>query len=333
MLKTKLLMISEYLYNADNSSIDYLEEAYANMSSISSFSPDYHSLKERLQVTIIELKDIFRETELALKTIDYDQSNIVKLKERLDLINNLCKKHNLRDETALIELQSDLKNKVEAVLNLDDDIEKAKLQEKASMEKMLATAKKLTECRLKVLPDIEIKITRLLAELGIPNGTLVIEHQQDIPTPTGIDKINLLFSANKGIAPQTLKNVASGGEFSRLMLAIKYILANKRALPTIIFDEIDTGVSGEISIKVGKIMREMANLHQIIAITHLHQIAAQGNSHYYVYKDDSSSKTASKIKQLTKQERVIEIAQMIGGAAPSAGILENAKAILEGYEL
>lgn len=331
-VKIKLQLIAEYLYNAENSSIGFLEEAYTNMNSISGFSTNYLGLKERLQSVIIELKDVFRETEISLKNVDYDQESIQNFQERINVIENLFKKHAVRSETDLLEIQKELGEKVEAVLNLDEDIAKAKQAEQAAFENMELKANELSKTRKAVLNEIETKIESLLKDLGIPNATLKIEHKLEKPNYTGIDLINFLFSANKGIAPQQLKMVASGGEFSRLMLAIKYILASKRAMPTIIFDEIDTGVSGEISIKVGKMMKEMAQNHQIIVITHLHQIAAQGNTHYFVYKDDSSTKTASKMKQLSKEERVLEIAQMIGGSNPSNGILENARHILEGYE-
>jgi DNA repair protein RecN (Recombination protein N) len=331
-VKIKLQLIAEYLYNAENSSIGFLEEAYTNMNSISGFSANYLSLKERLQSAIIELKDVFRETELSLKNVDYDQESIQSFQERINTIENLFKKHSVKSETDLLEIQRDLAEKVEAVLNLDEDIAKAKQAEQIAFDNMEMKANQLSNSRKVVLNEIESKIETLLKDLGIPNATLKIEHKLEKPNYTGIDLMNFLFSANKGIAPQQLKMVASGGEFSRLMLALKYILASKRAMPTIIFDEIDTGVSGEISIKVGKMMKEMAQNHQIIVITHLHQIAAQGNTHYFVYKDDSSTKTASKMKQLSKEERVLEIAQMIGGSNPSNGILENARHILEGYE-
>jgi len=155
-----------------------------------------------------------------------------------------------------------------------------------------------------------------------------IEHQAVSPTLTGIDDINFLFTANKGMKPAPLKNVASGGEFSRLMLCIKYILASKVALPTIIFDEIDTGVSGEVAIRVGNMMQDMANAHQLMAITHLPQIAAKGDKHYFVYKDNSSERTISMIKQLDSEERVNEIAQMIGGINPSEIAYLNARELI-----
>jgi DNA repair protein RecN (Recombination protein N) len=331
-VKVKLELVTEYLYNADNSAIDYLEEAASNLGSIAGFSDNYLSLKNRLQSAIIELKDLFREVELALKTVDVDKSNIENLQLRINLYYNLFQKHQVKTDAELIEIREELNKKVNSILNLDDDLDLAKKNLELANSKIIKSAKSLSETRLKVIGEIENKIGSLLADLGMPNAALKIEHKLIQESDTGADQITFLFSANKGIAPQQLKMVASGGEFSRLMLAIKYILANKRMLPTIIFDEIDTGVSGEISIKVGKMMMEMAQKHQIIAITHLHQIAAHGKSHYYVYKDDSAEKTSSKIRPLTKQERISEIAQMIGGANPTAGILENAKAILEGYE-
>ncbi len=331
-VKIKLQLIGEYLYNAENSAIDYLEETQANFNSISKFSANYLSLKNRLNSTIIELKDIHREAEIALKSVDYDQGNIQALQDRVNIYQTLLQKHGVKTDTELLEIESQLKHKVETALNIDDDILIAQKKVNEATETLKLKAKNLSANRQIVLPDIEYKITELLRDLGMPNASLKIEHNQEPPTENGTDLINILFSANKGIAPQQLKMVASGGEFSRLMLAIKYLLASKKLLPTIIFDEIDTGVSGEISIKVGKMIKEMAEKHQIIAITHLHQMAAQGNNHYFVYKDETAEKTASKIKKLDENERIMEIAQMIGGHNPSAGIIENAKDILNNYK-
>ncbi len=162
----------------------------------------------------------------------------------------------------------------------------------------------------------------------MPNARIVIQHTTGTPTGTGIDVISILFSANKGAAPQTLSKAASGGEFSRLMLCVKYLLADKTALPTIIFDEIDTGISGEVAVKVGKMMNLMAKKHQLIAISHLPQMAAQGDAHYFVYKEDRTDRTISRIRKLTEEERVREIAQMIAGANPSATAFQSARELL-----
>jgi DNA repair protein RecN (Recombination protein N) len=168
----------------------------------------------------------------------------------------------------------------------------------------------------------------LLTELGIPEAKLKVEHQVVAPNPSGIDAVELLFSANKGIPVRPLAQVASGGEFSRVMFCIKYILAEKTALPTLILDEIDTGVSGEIAIRLGKMMKAMANKHQLLAISHLPQIAAKADSHFYAYKDSKSKKTISQIKRLTEEERIEEIAKMIGGEKPSSLAKENARELI-----
>jgi DNA repair protein RecN (Recombination protein N) len=331
-VKVKLQMASEYLYNAENSAIDYIEGAHSCLSNIANFSTNYASLKDRLQVVIIELKDIHRETEYALENIDFDQSNLASLQEKIDKIYSLFQKHQVKTDDELIEIEKELALKVNAVLNIDDDLAEAQKNVESAKNQMQLKANILSATRLSVIAEMESKLSSLLVDLGMPNASIKIQANIEAANETGIDLFSILFSANKGIAAQQLKMVASGGEFSRLMLAIKYILATKRSMPTIIFDEIDTGVSGEISIKVGKMMHEMAQKHQIIAITHLHHIAAQGRAHYYVYKDNSADKTTSNIKKLSKNERINEIAQMIGGASPTVGIIENARLILETYE-
>ena len=171
-------------------------------------------------------------------------------------------------------------------------------------------------------------IENLLKDLGITNATLKIDLQAISPSSNGIDNIRMLFSANKGITPQDLKNVASGGEFSRLMFCVKYVLADKTALPTIVFDEVDSGISGEIASKMVKMMEQMAKKHQALVITHLPQIASKGKNHYFVYKDDTTGKTVSKIKLLTDEERMMEIAKMLSGETPSQAALENARELL-----
>jgi DNA repair protein RecN (Recombination protein N) len=191
-------------------------------------------------------------------------------------------------------------------------------------------AEELSKSREKVFTPLCKQITKLLVELGIPNASLKIESEKINPAASGMDSIELFFSANKGITPRPLAQVASGGEFSRLMFSVKYVMAEKTSLPTMILDEIDSGVSGEIAIQLGKMMKEMAKRHQIISISHLPQIAAKSDAHFFVYKDNSSSKTVSLIKKLTEEERITEIAKMIGGARPSTMALENAKELIAG---
>ncbi len=295
---------------------------------ISSLSPAYEALKVRLQSTLIELKDIAAELETENEKVEYNPHAIEKTQERLSLLYTLQKKHQVQTESALLDIQQELEKKMEFTLNLDEHIAALKKKMEALYKELLSKGKKLSETRQKSAAPIKKDLEALLVEVGMPNAAISVEVKEAEPTINGIDSVSILFSANKGIAPQELKNAASGGEFSRLMLCIKYILADKTALPTIIFDEIDTGVSGEVAIKVGKMMKQMSTNHQVISISHLPQIAAQGKSHYYVYKDNSSEKTISKMKLLTEEERVNEIAQMIGGSKPSETAVQSAREML-----
>ncbi len=328
-VKSKLAVTANILQESEQSILVLMGNALANMGGIRHYNVAFEQLTERLESCLIELKDISNEVEMEAESVELDNEKIVVLQQRVDVFYNLLQKHQVKTDTDLLAVQEALTQKVSSVLNLDEALEKAK----ASLEKAEKTLQKsattLSKARLGVLPLIEQQIANLLVDLGMPNAALKIDHETVKPGPFGTDVVKLLFSANKGMKPQALKNVASGGEFSRLMLAIKYILANKRALPTIIFDEIDTGISGEVSIKVGNMMREMGKNHQIIAITHLHQIAAKGSEHYFVYKDNSAEKTVSRIKKLTNEERIMEIAQMIGGQNPSNAVVENARELIE----
>ncbi|GAB3508576.1 DNA repair protein RecN [Spirosoma knui] len=328
-IKERLQLAYEYLDNTEQSVIDFLKGTVSNLAYISKLSDQYLQLQQRAQSSLIELRDLADEISREQDSVDVDDTRAEVIRERLNLLYQLQTKHQLKDIADLIALRDELGQKVSKVLNLDDALADAKAQAEAARAQLQTSAEALSASRQAVLPSIESEIGGLLHDLGMPNASLKIQAETGKPTPTGVDTISFLFSANKGVKPQQLKNVASGGEFSRLMMAIKYILASKRSLPTIIFDEIDTGVSGEIAIKMGNMMRDMAHSHQIIAITHLHQIAGQGTAHYFVYKDHSAAKTVSRIKKLTFDERVTEIAQMIGGKNPSASALKNAREILK----
>ncbi|GAB3989192.1 DNA repair protein RecN [Spirosoma daeguense] len=328
-IKERLQLAYEYLDNTEQSVIDFLKGAVSNLAYISKLSDQYEQLQQRAQSSLIELRDLADEISSEQDQVEVDDTRAETIRERLDLIYQLLTKHQQKDVHGLISLRNELGQKVSKVLNLDDALADAKAEATAAYTQLQTSAEQLSASRLAVLRPIESEIGMLLNDLGMPNASLEIAAETGKPQATGVDTISFLFSANKGVKPQQLKNVASGGEFSRLMMAIKYILASKRSLPTIIFDEIDTGVSGEIAIKMGKMMRDMAHSHQIIAITHLHQIAGQGVEHYFVYKDNSSEKTVSRIKKLTLEERIQEIAQMIGGKNPSASALKNAREMLK----
>ncbi len=328
-IKERLQLAYEYLDNAEQSVVTFLKGAVSNFNHVTKLSDQYAPLQERAQSALIELRDLANDVSHEQDMVEVNDTRAEAIRDRLNFIYQLQTKHQVKDVAGLLAVQVELERKVSIVLNLDDNLATAREQADRARQQMMVSAEELSRIRRAVLEPIQGEIGGLLRDLGMPNASLKIQAETGKPAPTGIDTVSFLFSANKGVKPQQLKNVASGGEFSRLMMAIKYILASKRSLPTIIFDEIDTGVSGEIAIKMGTMMRAMAHNHQIIAITHLPQIAAQGEAHYFVYKDNSSDKTVSRIKKLTFDERVGEIAQMIGGANPSPSAVKNAREILK----
>ncbi|MDP5140905.1 MAG: DNA repair protein RecN, partial [Spirosomaceae bacterium] len=297
-VKQRLVGVTNLFGNPEQSVVSMLQDVVATLAPIKNFSNQYSQFVDRIQSALIELKDVANDVENEEEKIELDDERIAIIQQRLDLLFKLHQKHAVKSNTELLEIQETLEQKVSNVLNLSDNISIAKERMEKAKETALKTAEKLSKVRQAVFPEMERKVVQLLAELGIPNAKLKIDHETSELTEEGIDHINFLFSANKGIAPRQLREVASGGEFSRLMLIIKYLLASKRSLPTIIFDEIDTGISGEVAKKVGNMMREMATNIQVISITHLHQIAGLGTTHFYVYKDDSAAKTISKMKQL-----------------------------------
>ena len=323
-VKLRLKTVYESLNNSEQSILSVLQSTVSSLTPIASYSPDYQQYKDRIQSCLLELKDVSRDIESEEDNIELDGQKIIEIQDRLNLLYKLHQKHAVKSNGELLEIQAILEEKVSKVLNLSENLSAAKERVSKAFDAATKMAESLSKIRQKVLPEIEKRVIGLLIELGMPNAILKIQHQNIQLNSEGIDQINFLFSANKGVTPRQLKDVASGGEFSRLMLAIKYVLGDKRSLPTIIFDEIDTGISGEVAIKVGKMMREMAQSIQVIAITHLHQIAGRGSSHFFVYKDNSSAKTVSRIKQLSQDERIIEIAKMIGGENPSENAIHSA---------
>lgn len=327
-IKTRL---NEALAIADQSEFNinnFVLDLKNSLNQISSFSSNYESLRDRVESVLIELKDITGELEQEEGNVEYDPTRTEEVQERLSLLYKLQQKHQVTDIAALREIQEALSDKVLRVENLDEAIEAADAAQTKALAKLNKLGDQLSTSRKKIFKAFQTQIQELLAGLGMPNARLAIEHKGQEPGPNGKDHINLLFSANKGVAPQALKTAASGGEFSRLMFAVKYILADKTALPTIVFDEIDAGISGEVAIQMAQMMTVMAGNHQVMTITHLPQIAARGNSHYFVFKDDAGESTASGIRKLSEEERLQEIAQMIGGKSPSEKTIESAKELL-----
>ncbi len=329
-IKLRFNQLISQLGQSEFSVSSVLGEARNQLHAIAPYSTRYAELQKRIESVKIELDDILNEIETEESKIEFDPKHINALKDRLSLIYQLLQKNRFQQVNQLIELQESLQQRADKTSNLDGLLAASKKKVDQLTIEVHRLGEELSKSREKVFLPLCKQITKLLVELGIPNAVLKIESDKTNPTPMGCDSIELLFSANKGMAPKQLAQVASGGEFSRLMFSVKYVMAEKTYLPTMILDEIDSGVSGEIAIKLGKMMKEMAKRHQLISISHLPQIAAKSDVHFFVYKDNSSSKTISLIKQLSDEERVTEIAKMIGGAKPSAMALENAKELIAG---
>ena len=276
------------------------------------------------------MKDIAAEIEDIEQRTHTDEARIIAINDRLNIIYTLQKKHRLNTVSDLLGLQDDLSEKIAQAVHGDEAIEK--LQKQLGLDKNILEqlAKQLTSNRTKAIPEIENEVVSALGEMGMVNSTLKIElNRLQVLGSDGADQVRFLFSANKGHTLAEMSKVASGGELSRLMLAIKSLIASHTALPTIIFDEIDAGVSGEVANKVGIIMERLAKNLQVIAITHLPQIASKSGAHYFVYKDNSSATTYTRIKLLNKDERILEIAKMLSGDKPGESALQNARELLE----
>ncbi len=306
-----------------------LNEIKVALQKIASFSPEYSSLLERITSLAIEFDDISDELNRSSEKLINDPGQLELISQKLQLIYNLQKKHQVSTVEELLEIQSQLENTVLELGNLEEDIVllSAAIQEKETTLNNLASA--IHKNRQESIPVLSNKLITILETLGMPNVRFDIQvRATDSYFENGKDELQFLLSANKGTDFGLLKKVASGGEMSRIMLAVKAILAEYSKLPTLIFDEIDTGVSGEIAIKMGEIMKNMSATMQIFAITHLPQIAAKGNAHFKVSKSTVGEDTQSELKLLNDDERIVEIAQMLSGTVVSDSALNHAKALL-----
>ncbi len=327
-IKTNFNSMLEQFGRSEYSVSTTLASIRAQFQSVTSYSMEYEQLFHRFESARIELDDILSELEQAEEKIEFDPIQTEKTKDRLSALYQLLQKHRLKEVAQLIELRDSLEQKATKTRNLDQLVAQSKEAVVLLEKELKQTAEALSKSRQKVFKPLSKHLISLLQELGMPDTQLIVDHTTTSPTSRGIDSIEILFTANKGMQPRPLAQVASGGEFSRLMFSIKYVMAEKTALPTLILDEIDTGVSGEIAIRLGNRMKEIALRHQVISISHLPQIASKADAHFFVFKDNSASRTITSIKKLNDEERVNEIAQMIGGAKPSAKAVENAREML-----
>jgi len=299
------------------------------LTKISSFSKEYQEISERVTSIKIEIDDIITELENANESVEFNPNEVEKINDRLQLLYNLQKKHAVNSNKDLITVFEELSEKVGVVESAEEVINKKQEEIDAVLEKLDKVAGLIMKARTTSIPKLIRELHALLTDLGMENARFSIKIK---PTnnyfSNGKDELELLFSANKGGNFGELKKVASGGELSRIMLSVKKVLSENTQLPTIIFDEIDTGVSGEVSNKIAAIMQKMSNNMQVIAITHLPQIAAKGSSHYKVYKKEINGVTTTNLKQLTSEERIVEIAEMLSGKNISDSALTHAKQLL-----
>ena len=286
---------------------------------------DIPSLIQRLQSAYIELQDIADETDRISNHITADPSLIEKINERLSLGYKLLKKHGVKTTEELLAIKAQLEEKLQAVLNIDDEIATIEKEFAQLMQQAEDIAAKVSKARQAQVAPLEKKVNTMLAQVGMPNARLQVAVTKGNLCETGFDDIEFLFDANKSNQFQPLRKVASGGELSRLMLCIKSLVATSMNLPTLIFDEIDTGISGEAAKQVGVIMKELAGARQVICITHQPQIAGKADAHYLVYKAVKDDSITTGVRQLNVDERIVAIAKMLSGEKPTAAALENAR--------
>ena len=317
-VKTLLAQSTGILNDSEFSILDQLNELKSAVDKLRRYLPQAEQYLERIDSTKIELKDIAQDLDNLQDSTQFDAASLNEIQERFDLIQRLMMKHHVQKYEDLLAIREKLHQKVGAFANIDEEIAKKELQLKNCEKELTKLADNLSAKRKKVKVSFEKEVTDIIHQLKMPHGIFEIEISENSNgsenskfTIAGKDHVRFLFSANKGIAPDDMSRVASGGELSRLMLAIKAVASENAYIPTLIFDEIDTGVSGEVASKLGDIMQKMGESLQIISITHLPQIASKAKNHFFVYKDEDNEKTRSCIRQLSHDERVTEIAKML----------------------
>ncbi len=328
-IKTGLYKIHLLLSSDETGIVPSLKDSLSTAQGLTKVYHQAQEIAERLQTSYIDLKDMSADMERLAEDVEFDPDRLAFVQERLDLIYTLQARHKLETITELLALQKDLDEKLSRIDSSDEFLQKTEKELEEQKKQVSATAAKLTKQRKEATKTIEKKLIEKISILGMPNVRFECEikakKELDI---TGADNLEFLFSANKSMPLQPVAQVASGGEISRFMLCLKSMIAGATALPSIIFDEVDTGVSGEIADKMGMIMQEFGQNMQVLAITHLPQIAAKGKAHYKVYKQDSKERTTTNLIRLTDEQRLDEIAGMLSGATVTDAAKQNAKVML-----
>jgi DNA repair protein RecN (Recombination protein N) len=328
-IKGKLYEATQLLNISENSILDRLREVSSNTGRVASYHKEIAEYHERLESLIIEMKDISTGLERLEEGITFDAQRLEELGVRLDMLNGLLQKHRARDIKALLEIYHDIKLKIRNIETLDEDIDKLEHDTELAHKGLQEAGKQLSERRKAGIASIEEEITATLRQLGMADAVMQISLEAtDRFFTHGMDKVEFMFSANLGSPPAPVSRIASGGELSRLMLAMKSMITRKSLLPTIILDEIDMGVSGDIAGKVGKLLSDMARNMQLIAITHLPQIAGKADEHFRVFKKSGGNRTVTGVERLSEEERIEEIATMLSDQEVSLAAKETARELL-----
>jgi len=319
------------LFSSESSSIlTMISDAKLNLSKIKDFLPGGGELVQRTESSYIEINDLAREIERLAISIEADPHRLAEVNDRLDAIYSLLQKHRLKDLNELIKRREEIRIKVKSLVTSDERMTELETMVSNETRLLRTYCEEISEKRRSVLHEVEKKIPDILKQLGMPNArfSISLTRLKDF-TSSGTDYADFLFSANKQIRPENLEKIASGGELSRVMLSLKSLLTKNNNLPTIIFDEIDSGVSGETADKVGQILAGMGKYMQVVNITHLPQVASRGTRHYHVFKDDSGDSTVTKIRLLSYEERIIEVARLLSGSEITTTAIRNAKELLK----
>ncbi len=329
-IKTLLVTANGLMEDSETAILGQVNELASTLSRLKHLLPDLDNLSERIENLKVELKDIAYDLRRKEDGTLFDEVQLQTLQERYDLLSRLMMKHHFNDFEELITLRDGLKEKVNAFENIDEAIAKAEKELKESEKQLASLAKALHDKRCQAAKDFSEKVTALVQQLAMPFAQFFVSVESQVNFGSkGCDEIRFLFSANKGIAVDDLRRVASGGELSRLMLSIKSAVSDYNYIPTLIFDEIDTGVSGEVAAKIGGIMRQMGHSLQLISITHLPQVASQAEHHYFIYKDNEGARSQSHIRLLNAEERITEIAKMLSNDKVTPEALRAAEVLLK----
>lgn len=329
-IKTLLMTANGLLEDSETAILGQINDLCSTLSRLKHLLPDTESLGERIENLKVELKDIAYDLRRREDDTQFDEGQLQTLQERYDLINRLIMKHHVNGFEELLALRDNLAKKVNAFENIDEEISKTEKQLKDSEKQLSSLAKALHDKRCQAAEAFSVKVSELVRQLAMPFAVFQVEVESQAQFGSkGSDTIRFFFSANKGIAPDDLSRVASGGELSRLMLSIKSAVSDYNYIPTLIFDEIDTGVSGEVAAKIGGIMRQMGGSLQLISITHLPQVASQAEHHYFIYKDNAGERTQSHIRVLSHDERITEIAKMLSNDQVTPEALKAAEVLLK----